>query len=153
MFPLNWKLRFPLEYLGFLCSWTNGKTRGLLYWLGWKVSTHLCLILCNTMDCSLPGSSVHGILQARILEWVAIPSPGYLPISKDQIWISCTAGGLFTVWATREAHCLGWLIPIIKGHIAASELCVVGVDSWVPWTARRSNQSILKEISPEYWKD
>ena len=32
-----------------------------------------CLILCNPMDCSLPGSSVHGILQARILEWVAIP--------------------------------------------------------------------------------
>ena len=32
-----------------------------------------CLTLCNLMDCSLPGSSVHGILQARILEWVAIP--------------------------------------------------------------------------------
>ena len=32
-----------------------------------------CLILCNPVDCSLPGSSVHGILQARILEWVAIP--------------------------------------------------------------------------------
>ena len=34
---------------------------------------------CPTMDCSLPGSSVHGISQARILEWVAISSPGYLP--------------------------------------------------------------------------
>ena len=33
----------------------------------------LCLILCNTVDCSPPGSSVHGILQARILEWVAMP--------------------------------------------------------------------------------
>ena len=32
-----------------------------------------CLTLCNTMDCSPPGSSVHGILQAGILEWVAIP--------------------------------------------------------------------------------
>ena len=39
----------------------------------------LCLTLCNPMDCSPPGSSVHGILQARILEWVAIPSPGDLP--------------------------------------------------------------------------
>ena len=38
-----------------------------------------CLTLCNPMDCSLPGSSVHGILQARILEWVAIPCPGDLP--------------------------------------------------------------------------
>ena len=35
--------------------------------------------LCGPMDCSPPGSSVHGILQARILEWVAIPSPGDLP--------------------------------------------------------------------------
>jgi len=35
--------------------------------------TQSCLTLCNPMDCSLPGSSVHGILQARILEWVAIP--------------------------------------------------------------------------------
>ena len=40
---------------------------------GW-VSTQLCLTLCNPIDCSLPGSSVHGIFQARILEWVAMPS-------------------------------------------------------------------------------
>ena len=39
----------------------------------------LCLTLCSPMDCSLPGSSVHGIFQARILEWVAFPSPGDLP--------------------------------------------------------------------------
>ena len=36
----------------------------------------LCLPLCSPMDCNPPGSSVHGILQARILEWVAIPTPG-----------------------------------------------------------------------------
>ena len=35
---------------------------------------HSCLTLCYSMDCSLPGSSVHGILQAKILEWVAMPS-------------------------------------------------------------------------------
>ena len=38
-----------------------------------------CLTLCNLVDCHPPGSSVHGIFQARILEWVAIPSPGDLP--------------------------------------------------------------------------
>ena len=37
------------------------------------------LTLCNPMDCSPPGSSVHGILQARILEWVPFPPPGDLP--------------------------------------------------------------------------
>ena len=38
-----------------------------------------CPTLCDPMDCSPPGSTVHGILQARILEWVAFPSPGDLP--------------------------------------------------------------------------
>ena len=41
--------------------------------------TQSCLTLCDPMDSSLPGSSVHGIFQARILEWVAFPSPGDLP--------------------------------------------------------------------------
>ena len=39
----------------------------------------LCLTLCDPMDCSLPGSAVHGISQARILEWLPFPSPGDLP--------------------------------------------------------------------------
>ena len=52
----------------------------------------LCLTLCDPMDCSLPGSSVHGILQARILEWVAISfSRGSSP-PRDQTFISCLAG-------------------------------------------------------------
>ena len=38
-----------------------------------------CPTLCDSMDCSLPGSTVYGIFQAKILEWVAIPSPGDLP--------------------------------------------------------------------------
>ena len=38
----------------------------------WVIVAQSCLTLCNPMDCSLPGSSVHGILQARLLEWVAI---------------------------------------------------------------------------------
>ena len=42
-------------------------------------SLQLCLTLCDPMDCSLPGSSVHGILQARVLECVAIPFSSYLP--------------------------------------------------------------------------
>ena len=41
--------------------------------------TQSCPALCDPMDCSLPVSSVHGILQARILEWIAVPSPGNLP--------------------------------------------------------------------------
>ena len=53
------------------------------------------------MDCSLPGSSVHGILQARILEWVAMPFSRGSSRSKDWTWVSCIAGRFFTIWATR----------------------------------------------------
>ena len=63
-----------------------------------------CLTLCNPMDCSPLGSSVHGIPQARILEQVAIPfSRGFLR-PRDCTWLSCIAGRYFTVWATKVIH-------------------------------------------------
>ena len=55
------------------------------------------------MDYSPPGSSVHGISQARILEWVAIFFSRGSSQPRDQNWISCIAGRFFTIWATREA--------------------------------------------------
>ena len=64
--------------------------------------TQSCLTLCNLMDCSLPGSSVHGILQARILEWAAIPFFRESSWPRDWTYASCIAGGFFTIWATRE---------------------------------------------------
>ena len=57
------------------------------------------------MDCSPPGSSVHGILQARILEWVAISFSGGSSRPRDRTQVSCIAARFFTVWATREAPC------------------------------------------------
>ena len=55
------------------------------------------------MDCSLPGSSVHGILQVRVLEWVAILfNKGSWP--RDWTQVSCIAGGFLTIWATRKAY-------------------------------------------------
>ena len=56
-----------------------------------------CLTLGDPVDCSLPGSPVHGIFQARILEWVAISfSRGSSP-PKDRTLISCLVGGFFTI--------------------------------------------------------
>ena len=55
------------------------------------------------MDCSPSGSSVHGILQARILEWVAMPSSRKSSQPRIQTWVSGPAGRLFTICATREA--------------------------------------------------
>ena len=65
-----------------------------------------CLILWDPMDCNSPGSSVHGILQARILEWVVMPSSRDLPNPgiKPMSFISAAlAGGFFTLSATWEA--------------------------------------------------
>ena len=58
--------------------------------------------LCDPMDCSPPGSSVHGILQTRILEWVTTLSSRGSSWPRDRTWIFCIAGRLFTVWATRN---------------------------------------------------
>ena len=55
------------------------------------------------MDCNPPGSSVHGILQARILEWVAIFFSWESSWPRDWTWVSCIAGRFFTLWAIREA--------------------------------------------------
>ena len=67
-----------------------------------------CPVLCNPTDYSLPGSSVHGILQAWILEWVAISfSRGSFP-SRDWTQVSCIAGRFSTVWAPRGAAGQKW---------------------------------------------
>ena len=65
--------------------------------------TRSCPTLCDPMDCSPPGSSVYGILQARILEWVAIPFSRGSSWPRDQTQVSCIAARFFTIWATREA--------------------------------------------------
>ena len=68
------------------------------------LATQSCPTLCDPMHCSLPGSSEHGILQTRILEWVAISFNRESSWSRDQIRVYCTAGRFFNVWATREAQ-------------------------------------------------
>ena len=63
----------------------------------------VCPTVCDAMDCGPPGSSVHEIFQARILEWVAISFSRGSSQPRDRTWVSCTAGRFFTDWATREA--------------------------------------------------
>ena len=61
------------------------------------VVSQLCLTLRDSMDCSLPGSSVHGILQARILEWAAISFPRGSSQARNRTQVSCIVGRLFTI--------------------------------------------------------
>ena len=74
-----------------------------------------CLTLCDHMDSSPPGSSVHGILLARILEWVAMPSSRGSSCPQDRTWVfmsTALVGGFFTTNSTWEAP-----IPFYLSHI------------------------------------
>ena len=64
----------------------------------------LCPTLFDPMDCSLPGSSVHGIFQAIVLEWIAISFSRGSSQPRDRTWVSCIVDRCFTVWTTREGY-------------------------------------------------
>ena len=88
----------------FLFSWRLTEREGLF--LGGGLVANSCLTLEIPRDCSPPGSSVRGILQARILEWVAISfSKGASPL-RNWTRVSCTTGRLFPNWAMRASFLL-----------------------------------------------
>ena len=68
--------------------------------------TQSCLTLCKPMHCGPPSSSVHGILQARMLEWIAMRSSRGSSQPRNQTQVSHIAGRFFTAWATREVQLL-----------------------------------------------
>ena len=68
-----------------------------------KVKSLSCVRLCNPMDCSLPGSSLFGILQTRVLEWVVISFSRGSSKFRDQTRVSLIPGRHFNFWATWEA--------------------------------------------------
>ena len=67
-------------------------------------SLQSCPTLCNPMDHCQPGSSVHGILQARILEWVAMSFSRGSSQLRDQTHISCIAGRFFTAEPLKKSN-------------------------------------------------
>ena len=70
--------------------------------------TQSCPALCDPMDCSRPVSSVYGILQAGLLEWVPISFSKESSQPGDWTQVSHIAGRFFTIWATTEAPYLDW---------------------------------------------
>ena len=95
----------------------------------------LCPILCNPMDCIMPGSSVHGILQARILEWITVPFSRGSSKLRGRTQVSHIVGGFFTrihLPAMRETWVpsLGWEDPLEKRTVTLSSIL-----AWrIPWT-------------------
>ena len=72
-----------------------------------SLATQSCPILCDPMDCNLPDCSIHGILQARVLEWVAISFSRGSSQPRDRTLVSHIVGRHFSIWATREVIVVG----------------------------------------------
>ena len=96
--------------------------------------SHSCPALWDLMDCSPPGSSVHGIPQARTLEWVALPFSRGSSQHRDWTQVSSIASGFFTLWATREAnnYIFWW---VVKAH-CASEICLSKISIHLEQTSK-----------------
>ena len=110
-----------LTYLSFGSSESHWKT----VQLEWSESevAQLCPTLCDPVDCNLPGSSIHGILQARILEWVAISFFRGSSWPRDWTRVSHLAGRRFNLWATvLVAFCRFLRNFYIYNHVVCTRL-------------------------------
>ena len=104
------------------------------------------LTLCDPTDCSPPGSSDQGILQARILEWVVISSSRGSFQARDRTrisCISCTAGGFFTHWAIRKAQ-----IMMCQSRVISCDTCTTLMGN----LERSSREYIHVRVQRVYWK-
>ena len=95
----------------------------------------------DPMDCCPPGSSIHGILQARILEYGSHSLLQRIVPTRDQTPISYTAGRFFTVWATREAQLLFFRFLLLKLH-AKQNLTKIK-NHWWPPNPNEATSSLL----------
>ena len=98
-------------------------------WLTWGLVARSCLTLWDPMDCRPPGPSVHGILQARILEWVAISFSRGSFWLRDRIQVSCTVGIYFAIWTTRGAQAWAERRDLVLSYahhfLAHPDMCLV----------------------------
>ena len=111
-----------------------------------------CPTLWDPMDCSLPGFSVHEILRARILGWVAMPFSRGSAQPRDWTQVSCIMGGLFTVWATREGPLgLGNEEPLRVFHQGSNRVSAV---IWEDWLHRCPVllPTCRRLLPPTHWK-
>ena len=101
--PNYWSFSFNIsssnEYSGLIplrwTGWITLQSKGLSTVFS-NTTVQSCPLLFDPMDCSLPGSSVHGMLQVRILGWLAISFSRESSQTRDQTWVSCIAGRFFT---------------------------------------------------------
>ena len=85
-----------------------------------------CPTLCDPMDCSLPGSSVHGIFQAVVLEWIAISFSKGSSQPRDRTQVSCIVDRHFTVWPTGKSIYFSAKMGIIMVPTSATQVVLLG---------------------------
>ena len=111
------------------------------------------------MDCSPPGSSIHGILQARILEWVAISFSRGSSRPRDWTWVSCIGGRCFYLWArppyssqTPGVYSYSWTIESVmpSNHLILYSSLIL-LPSIFPSIRVYSNELALHIMWPKYW--
>ena len=93
-----------------------------------------CPTLWGPMDCSLPGSSVHGIFQAIVLEWIAVSFSSGSSWPRDRTWVSCIVDRHFIVWATIMAFTN--LHSSLMHIMIYSHICILySNSSYIYWAA------------------
>ena len=99
-----------------------------------------CPTLCDPMGCSLPGFSIHGIFQARVLEWLAISFSRGSSRPRDWTQVSRIGGRRFNLWATRKAHGSKWVKSLSRVWLCAT-----------PWTVAYYAPPSMGFSRQEYW--
>ena len=99
---------------------------------------------CNHMDCRLPGSSVRGIFQARVLEWVAISFSRGSSWPRDQTQVSCIAGRFFTIWANWVVQ-YKWIFQINYSLAFKAPTCLI-----ITNIKRSFHKNLYNILSPFY---
>ena len=99
--------------------------------------TQSCPTLCSPVDCSLPGSSLHGILQVGILEWVSISFSRGSSQPRDRTRVSHIAGRCFNLWVTMEGSLNQWIFSwslfTVKIQRSLTVSAMSLLPSWLPW--------------------
>ena len=103
-----------------------------------------CPTLCDPVDCSLPGSSVHGILQARVLEWVTISFSRGSSQPRDRTQVSGIPGRHFNLWATFEWLLISWISKMFYHQIVSKTIYKLIKTLLTPTLSYCSMQSIWK---------
>ena len=115
-----------------------------------------CLTLCNATDCSSPGFSIYGILQARILEWIATPFSREPSQPRDWTLVSCIEGLFVTIWATGKSYIkinITKLLPLRFDNLIGKKVKVKSLHRVfaTPWTVAYQAPQSMELSRQKYW--